>query len=295
MSNVLRIGKVFYYNFIVSHGRVTKSLQIDVTNKCNLRCKGCYHFQKNKNFKDQSLKDWGILFQQYKRMGVHNIWLLGGEPTLRMDLVQKIYESFPLVYLVTNGINRIDSKLSHLRIFVSLDGDAKYNDAFRGDNVHDRIIQNYTNDPRVIFNSTITKKNINQIEYLIVLSKQINISGVGFQFYSPSETSDRATIMEYALTETDFDQAEKILSKYYKDPKVFITKKVFESLRDSSFSEQKCLFKKYLDCYYADGTKKRCCSPSIKCSDCRILPVHLHHVIDTQKDISTYLKFLKWL
>lgn len=88
------------------------SLDIELTGKCNLRCKGCTHFspiaEEGELDTDTLLKD---LVQLHKVMGskIRKISLLGGEPLLHSKIIQCMEitnECFPEAEkaVVTNGI-----------------------------------------------------------------------------------------------------------------------------------------------------------------------------------------------
>lgn len=59
----------------------------DVTNRCNLRCKGCFFFSsgEHKVEEEMDVKKWEDFIDQEKNRGVNLAILIGGEPTLCMD------------------------------------------------------------------------------------------------------------------------------------------------------------------------------------------------------------------
>lgn len=75
---------------------------IDVTEKCNLRCKYCYYPINNKT-KDLNLHDIVLHAMMYRHLAP--FILTGGEPSLRKDLKELIMALKPLgpVELLTNG------------------------------------------------------------------------------------------------------------------------------------------------------------------------------------------------
>ena len=83
----------------------------DVTNRCNLRCKGCFFFSsgEHKVEEEMDVKKWEDFIDQEKGRGVNLAILIGGEPTLCMDRVEAFYKRLP-TYCATNGLIKIDRK-----------------------------------------------------------------------------------------------------------------------------------------------------------------------------------------
>jgi MoaA/NifB/PqqE/SkfB family radical SAM enzyme len=57
----------------------------DVTNRCNLRCKGCFFFSSGEHKAAQEEMDvvkWERFIDKEKERGVNLAILIGGEPTL---------------------------------------------------------------------------------------------------------------------------------------------------------------------------------------------------------------------
>ena len=66
----------------------------DVTNQCNLRCKGCFFFSSNEHQaarEEMDIKKWEAFIDREKERGVNLAILIGGEPTLYLDRVEAFY------------------------------------------------------------------------------------------------------------------------------------------------------------------------------------------------------------
>ena len=64
-----------------------RSLIVDITTKCNLRCSYCYHFNSDADVSaDLPAAEWLSFFQEAQQNAVLDIALGGGEPFLRPDL-----------------------------------------------------------------------------------------------------------------------------------------------------------------------------------------------------------------
>lgn len=93
--------------------RVSNTLQLFITNKCNLRCKACF-YAENLGKEDMPMDTYKEHVLKYKSQ-IQKVILLGGEPTLHRDLEQMIFfnNSQGLrTTIYTNGV-----KLSRLEGF----------------------------------------------------------------------------------------------------------------------------------------------------------------------------------
>lgn len=88
-----------------------KHIFVDVTNRCNMKCKNCYVSHDS----DIADLDIGFLMSVIRKLPYRtNIRLLGGEPTLRRDLPE-IIQGIRLIghtpVLITNGLKLTDMSL----------------------------------------------------------------------------------------------------------------------------------------------------------------------------------------
>jgi organic radical activating enzyme len=82
------------------------TLQLFITNRCNLRCKGCF-YQHKLGKEDMPFEDYKKYVKKYKDQ-VKKVIILGGEPTLHEDLNKMIEfnQSHSLkTTIYTNGFN----------------------------------------------------------------------------------------------------------------------------------------------------------------------------------------------
>ena len=60
----------------------------DVTNRCNLRCKGCFFFSSDEHKaakEEMDVRQWEDFIDREMERGVNLAILIGGEPTLCLD------------------------------------------------------------------------------------------------------------------------------------------------------------------------------------------------------------------
>jgi organic radical activating enzyme/GNAT superfamily N-acetyltransferase len=99
--------QVEWYNITKDCKNIYDGYLIDVTSRCNLKCKYCYH---DNNGEEKSLED--IVLEAYEHRDKSPFILTGGEPTMHKDLPEiiKSISQFGQCNLLTNGIKLCDEK-----------------------------------------------------------------------------------------------------------------------------------------------------------------------------------------
>ena len=133
---------------------------LTLTSECNLRCKYCYEKCCNDFGVDLGLLDIDYSISSSVKYDIvdleeflardpePSVVFYGGEPLLRIDLLERIMDTIPAkkFILQTNGIllPRLDSEYVNKldTILVSVDGDRDLTDYYRGKGVYEQVIQN---------------------------------------------------------------------------------------------------------------------------------------------------------
>ncbi len=113
--------------------KTPRSVDIDITNECNLRCKYCYHFTGPGDVQEDIAKDeWLDFFEELGRCAVMDVYLGGGEPFFREDLkelIDGVVKNRMRFMLLSNGTLITDEIASYIAstmrcdsIQVSIDG-----------------------------------------------------------------------------------------------------------------------------------------------------------------------------
>jgi len=161
-------------------------ISIDVTNRCNLRCKHCYFFQQKhtKELSDeQLLKRIKQIKREYPSI-MHASWV-GGEPLLRRNVVEKGMKLFPFNMVVTNGTIELP-KWKNCVFNISVHGTKKYHEKITGVKNYDKVKEHANRDDiHVNIACVLTKENYRCIEDLLKEWKQTKIGGINFDFYTP--------------------------------------------------------------------------------------------------------------
>ena len=127
--------------------QVPPYMVISITNRCNLRCKGCYCQAQHRPVEKELAPDrLRTLIGEASTLGVSVIFLAGGEPLMRSDILE-IAGSYPEVIfpLFTNGLLITDETVSRLRELpnvipvVSMEGKEAQTDERRGAGVYARL------------------------------------------------------------------------------------------------------------------------------------------------------------
>jgi len=239
--------------------------EIDITDRCNLRCSHCYHFaEKGGNAgKDLPLEVWKERMEKLYAKGIKMVMLMGGEPMLRSDVVMLANEMFPFVEMITNGTVPLPDKLSYRhRIFVSIDGSESTNDKIRGDGVFVKVLENIKEDKRVVLNMTLMESNYQELEYVCELALELKVSGVVCNIFTAVKG-----VNESIGTET----RKKITDELFKVKKKYPSTLLFTNSAIKWFETAD-----HRDsCYWRDGVmhfdtdfKERACFADADCSNC---------------------------
>jgi MoaA/NifB/PqqE/SkfB family radical SAM enzyme len=196
VDRVLRFVFVIFLEFKRIFTGVKYIAEFDLSDECNLRCIHCYHFRSKKvhNYERLPIEVWNQKFQELHRRGVRRLLLIGGEPVLRLDVIQAASQIFPYIDICSNGTIRVPDFYKQ-KIFVSIDGDQQMHDYIRGEGVFSRILSNYKNDKRVVISMTITNENYTLIEHVVKLAIENRMIGVSCDVYTPAPSNSENDIM----------------------------------------------------------------------------------------------------
>ncbi len=142
----------------------------DITNRCNLRCKGCFFFSSGEHeaaSEETDIGKWRSFVRREKERGVNLAILIGGEPTLELDRVEAFYHAMP-TYCATNGQVKVPrDRFPDMMVGISLWGDEEDEKALRGKNTFSVSRKNYEGDPNSYYLYTITPRQVGRTENVI--------------------------------------------------------------------------------------------------------------------------------
>lgn len=205
------------------------NITIDVTTKCNLRCKHC---RTNEIVHELSLDEIKTIVKKCKDFKPRGVFISGGEPLTRNDIADVIKETkklAPVTILNTNSLLLTEEKLQELidaglnYIQVSLDGIEKYHDFIRGKGTYKKtieklkLISKYSDKIKLHISSVVSSINIDGMEELvhqIIDVEQIKVQIFGFKRFVPSnELKESGALGKDGLKEL-YDKLEKLNKKY---------------------------------------------------------------------------------
>ncbi|MCX5849544.1 MAG: radical SAM protein [Deltaproteobacteria bacterium] len=200
----------------------------DVTNRCNLRCKGCFFFSSGEHqaaLEEMDIKKWEDFIDREKERGVNLAILIGGEPTLCMDRVEAFYKRLP-TYCATNGLIKIPrEKFPDMMVGISLWGSGEDEKVLRGRDTFAISSKNYEGDAYTYYLYTITPRQVGKIEPVIKRIADVGLK-VHLQLLSNDEGVDGFSWREGELKDLRREMDE-VLDKY---PKTVISCKYYHEI-----------------------------------------------------------------
>ena len=185
-----------------------KGLYIEVTSKCNLRCKHCYNNSGDTN-DEISFDCLESLIADASREGVTNFTISGGEPFIRKDIVEIIelclHNPITTITIVTNATlvtektllnikNRIDNT-DRIMFQISVDGpDSESHNYLRGNGAFEKLSNKLelfqTFGLKISFHVVLHSHNFHKVNRILEYAKQHNVTKVDFTFLKKKGRTD---------------------------------------------------------------------------------------------------------
>ncbi len=164
----------------------------DATNRCNLRCKGCFFYSSGEHKvakEEMDVSRWEAFVDKEMARGVNLAILIGGEPTLCLDRMEAFYKRLP-TFCATNGIIKVPrDRFPDLMVGISLWGDEEDEKVLRGKDVFSISSKNYEGDSHTYYLYTITPKQLGKTERIIKKIRDVGLK-VHMQLLSNDEEVD---------------------------------------------------------------------------------------------------------
>jgi hypothetical protein len=174
----------------------------DVTNRCNLRCKGCFFFSSDEHkaaSEQMDVEQWEAFVDKEMARGVNLAILIGGEPTLCLDRMEAFYKRLP-TFCATNGLIKVPrDRFPDMMIGISLWGDEADERVLRGKDTFSISSRHYAGDPYVYYLFTLTPRQIGRTEQVIRKIRDVGLK-VHMQLLSNDESVDGFTWKPEELT-----------------------------------------------------------------------------------------------
>lgn len=179
------------------------TLELNITNKCNLKCIFCWQRGSRINYDELPLKEWRRIVREAGKIGVKEIRIPGsGEPMMRKDVVLSIVEeAHPFgmsTLLITNGtlfdertIKRMVGRIDNVTFSIDAPN-PRINDYLRGEGAFkkaSKAIKEFNRwkrrlkeeKPFLRINVVITNKNHDELHMMVELAHELGCGAVSFQ------------------------------------------------------------------------------------------------------------------
>ncbi len=256
----------------------------DMTNRCNIRCDGCYYYEGEKQFATENgdVEAWRRLMQAEKKRGITFVVLAGAEPSLVPELCEICYGEIPLGAIATNGLKQIPKTVNY-KIHISVWGDDETSLKTRkAKDMLLRQIDNYRDDPRAVFIYTFTRENIQQAEHVLEILERNNCVASFNMFSAPVGYTGGLRHTPESLSNTR-SMMIRLLDRYPRNVSFSYYNAVAHTHPNSLHDLYGCLYPRMNPTagmglgrsfrqYRTDlswDKRLACCVPDTDCADCR--------------------------
>jgi len=180
------------------------SMQLDITNTCNLHCTHCYQPTNNDGL-DLPLEKWCEILNQYDALSAklhlrHHFTLSGGEPTISslfIPFLELLRSRFPDagINILTNGTMISDEmvraiKLSGADVQVSIDGpNSELHDSIRGRGNFQKavcgIMKLRANGVHVVLQAVLSRQTVPFIPSFFDMAERLDVAMMNFTRFIP--------------------------------------------------------------------------------------------------------------
>lgn len=179
---------------------IVREADINITNACNLNCIHCAFSSGAKSKESLSLDVFKKLVDGLIPLGLEDMHLTGGEPTIHPHLEEMITYAVGKnvnVRLISNGYVLSEEKLIRFKnaglksIMISLDGLEKTHNMIRGKaDAFERTVNTIKVAKKLGYNvrvnAVISKNNCKELKDLILFVASLNVDVFSFFLYSPT-------------------------------------------------------------------------------------------------------------
>jgi MoaA/NifB/PqqE/SkfB family radical SAM enzyme len=172
----------------------------DIINLCNLHCEHCYWWLNRRENEELTVDDWKkVIDEKFKKNNIFVITLVGGEPTLRPDVIELFVKEFPKrICIVSNGTIPLKRFENLYFYWISIDGTKEIHNKIRGPGAWERtrknVIDYIQNNGEQAFKDIWITMTINAINYKgvsNVIEEWHDYSNkIGVQFHTPFMKND---------------------------------------------------------------------------------------------------------
>jgi MoaA/NifB/PqqE/SkfB family radical SAM enzyme len=190
--------------------RLPLLVQMNLTNRCNSRCRYCYAEYHSRPSDEMTLDSVKQVIDFLRAAGLFRLNLVGGEPLLRKDIDRIIAHAKAggvQCAMTTNG-SLLARRVHEIReldlVCVSIDGRPDNSDCCRGQGAHDRAIDGIeacrAAGIPVQISSVLTRHTVGDVDYLVDLADRFGCR-VGFAILIGARPDSQASQAELMPTD----------------------------------------------------------------------------------------------
>ena len=166
-----------------SYPRVPQFATVEITNRCNLKCRHCCVLERRAERVDRKI------FESLREWGVNEFEITGGEPLLSRsfyDIIEYLVSNSSQFRLISNGTlwnNRhyeVIKSYPKCEVLISLEGPPDIHDRIRGKGVHNLALATLrklkSNNIHVGISVCMSRLNIQYLDYLYKLCCEYEIN-----------------------------------------------------------------------------------------------------------------------
>jgi len=228
-----------------------------LTNRCNLNCIYCSNYSDTNKIEKLTFEEVSLLLHEFKKMGVFEISLGGGEPLCHPDFfkIVKLAKKLGFVILMnSNGIYTNEQKKFLVesgidKIKISIDGVGEKNDILRGKNSFKQAWSSvkYLKEKgkRVKINCTLLRKNF---DGAFELSKLCNDNGISLKIAPMYYVGRGRFIKEKPILLTEIIDLKDKINKYCKEKQIENLTNIASALFGQISGEKGEFVEKHIEC-----------------------------------------------
>lgn len=176
-----------------------RTLILQITSKCNLRCKHCFFYNKPEKYSSENDLSEREIFEQVKyfveEVNILHCTITGGEvftSSLTLKIIKYLKEHAVTIKIVTNGTLITEEIAKEIGTYlnpkydiiqVSLDGaHQETNDSIRGNGVFNKVLSSINNlvkyNCNVEIGMTVNSKNISELSDMYKLARNTGVKSL---------------------------------------------------------------------------------------------------------------------
>jgi MoaA/NifB/PqqE/SkfB family radical SAM enzyme len=274
---------------------------IDITSRCNLRCRHCYYYAgPEENLpRELNAEEWVARLEELKRSSgrfpFFSCTWVGGDPLIRKDVIERCMPFFRYNTIVTNGTIPLPN-WPQVNWYVSIDGDEEMHESIRDSErrfrrrkrpgIYRMTMENVrrNRDLGITIAYCISRENVHCIERVVKDWYDAGAQHITFDFFTP------VVGLENDAMWLDFDERDLVIDKLAALRRIygefFVTpERVLKLMRSDRCREitDRCLLRDKSFALDASGNPKGKCvmGDEADCDRCGcVVPFYLRSLTD---------------